>query len=142
MYYTHNTFEKLFNELSKDLSTPKSTLKTADSTNPHYTQNGFLNGSKGSVEIELLENGKQQVVVNTIGHNPKNIQVNVTEDSINILAKKEDGTSRFVKDIDLTLTIGTDYDGTKSEARFENGLLTLLIDRKNERKSRTLKISY
>lgn len=143
MYYTLNTFEKLFNELSKELGTSKSTLKTEDSINPKYTNDGyFLNQSKGSVEIELLENGKQQLTFNTIGHNPKNIQVNVTEDSINILAKKEEGTSRFVKDIDLTLTLASDYDGTKSEARFENGLLTLLIDKKTDRKSKTLKISY
>ena len=124
MYNTLTTFDRLFNELTRE---------------PLYTktQNHF-----GSFEVEVLENGKQQVTINTLGHNPKNIQVDVTEETINIIAKKEEGTSRFVKDIDLTFTVGTDYDGTKSEAKFENGLLTLLVDKKNERKSRTLKISY
>ena len=124
MYNTLTTFDRLFNELARE---------------PFYTktQNHF-----GSFEVEVLENGKQQVTINTLGHNPKNIQVDVTEETINITAKKENGTSRFVKDIDLTFTVGTDYDGTKSEAKFENGLLTLLVDKKNERKSRTLKISY
>jgi HSP20 family molecular chaperone IbpA len=124
MYNTLTTFDRLFNELTRE---------------PLYTktQNHF-----GSFEVEVLENGKQQVTINTLGHNPKNIQVDVTEETINITAKKEEGTSRFVKDIDLTFTVGTDYDGTKSEAKFENGLLTLLVDKKNERKSRTLKISY
>jgi len=93
-------------------------------------------------DVELLEDGKQKVTIPVTGHNPKNITVDVTEEEIIIKSKKEEGTSRFVKDIDLTLTVGTDYDGTKSEAKFENGLLTLLIDKKNERKSRTLKISY
>ena len=96
----------------------------------------------GNFDVEVLENGKQQVTINTIGHNPKNITVDVTEEQITIKAKKGEDTSRFVKEIDLTFTVGTDYDGTKSEAKFENGLLTLLIDKKNERKAKSLKISY
>jgi len=123
MYGTLTTFDRLFNELTREPLT--------------QTVRQF-----GNFDVEVLEDGKQQVTVNTIGHNPKDITVDVTEETIHIKAKKEEGTSRFVKDIDLELTVGTDYDGTKSEAKFENGLLTLLIDKKNERKSRTLKISY
>ena len=124
MFYTLNTFDRLFKELSNENKTYTYT----------YTSNSF--------EVEVLEDGRQKVTINTLGHNPKNIQVDVTEDKITITANKQEGSSRFVKDIDLTLTVGTDYDGTKSEAKFENGLLTLLVDKKNERKSRTLKISY
>ena len=98
--------------------------------------------SFGSFDVETLEDGKQKVTVNTIGHNPKNISVDVTEEEITIKSKKEEGTSRFVKDIDLTLTVGKDYDGTKTEAKFDNGLLTLLIDKKVNKKAKTLKISY
>ena len=58
------------------------------------------------------------------------------------LAKKDENSSRFVSDIDLTLTVGKDYDGTKTEAKFENGLLTLLIDKKADKKRKSLKISY
>jgi len=123
MYGTLTTFDKLINDLTREpFTTPTRTY--------------------GVFEAEVLEDGKQKVTINTAGHNPKDIKVDVTEDEITIKAKKEEGTSRFVKDIDLTLTVGTDYDGTKSEAKFENGLLTLLIDKKNERKSKTLKISY
>lgn len=124
MYNTLTTFDRLFNELTRE--------------NKVYT----YTTTTDSFEVEVLEDGKQKVTINTLGHNPKDIIVDVTEDKVTIKAKKEDKTSRFVKDIDLTLTVGTDYDGTKSEAKFENGLLTLLIDKKNERKSRTLKISY
>ena len=93
-------------------------------------------------EAELLEDGKQLVTVNTTGHNPKDIKVEVTEDVITIKAKKEESTSRFVSDIDLELSVGKDYDGTKSDAKFENGLLLITIDKKNERKAKALKISY
>ena len=93
-------------------------------------------------EAELLEDGKQLVTVNTTGHNPKDIKVEVTEDVIIIKAKKGESTSRFVSDIDLELSVGKDYDGTKSDAKFENGLLLITIDKKNERKAKALKISY
>ena len=66
-------------------------------------------------DVEVLENGKQKVTINTIGHNPKDITVDVTEEEVTIKSKKGENSSRFVKDIDLTLTVGSDYDGTKSE---------------------------
>jgi len=96
----------------------------------------------GNFDVEVLENGTQKVTVNTIGHNPKDITVDVTEEEIAVKAKKGEDKSRFVKDIDLTFTVGSDYDGTKAEAKFENGLLTLLIDKKVNKKAKTLKISY
>jgi len=96
----------------------------------------------GNFDATVLENGKQQVTINTTGHNPKDIKVDVTETEIKIVSKKDEKSSRFVSDIDLTLTVGTDYDGTKTEAKFENGLLTLLIDKKADKKSKSLKISY
>ena len=100
------------------------------------------NRLNSSFEAETLEDGKQKVTVNTIGHNPKDITVDVTEEEIKIKSKKGEDTSRFVKEIDLTLTVGTDYDGTKTTAKFDNGLLTLLVDKKVNKKAKTLKISY
>ena len=127
MYITtlDRTFDRLFNGLTRD---------EFFTSNKVYNYTGF--------ESEVLEDGKQKVTINTIGHNPKNISVDVTEEEITIKSKKEEGTSRFVKDIDLTLTVGKDYDGTKTEAKFDNGLLTLLIDKKINKKAKTLKISY
>lgn len=126
MYIT--TFDRLFDSVWNDPF-----ISTA--VKSHRTQ-------YGNFDVEVLENGKQQVTINTIGHNPKDITVDVTEEEITVKAKKGENKSRFVKDIDLTFTVGSDYDGTKAEAKFENGLLTLLIDKKNERKAKTLKISY
>ena len=123
--YTLTTFDRLIDELTRD------SFKT-----PRKISNF------NSFEVEVLEDGRQKVTINTLGHNPKNITLEATEEQITIKATKEEGTSRFVKDVDLTLTVGTDYDGTKTDAKFENGLLTLLIDKKIERKSKTLRISY
>lgn len=93
-------------------------------------------------DVDVLDDGKQKVTINTTGHNPKDITVNVTEENIHIKSEIENKDSKFVKDIDLTLTVGKDYDGTKSSASFENGLLTLLVDKKETKKGKTLKISY
>ena len=123
MFYTIN--ENFVDNFFKDIYTTKTT-----------------NRLNSSFEAETLEDGKQKVTVNTIGHNPKDITVDVTEEEIKIKSKKGEDTSSFVRDIDLTLTVGTDYDGTKTTAKFDNGLLTLLIDKKVNKKAKTLKISY
>ena len=68
--------------------------------------------------------------------------VDVTDEQITIKSTKGEKTSSFVKEIDLVLTVGTDYDGTKTTANFDNGLLTLLIDKKSNKKAKSLKISY
>ena len=96
----------------------------------------------GNFDATVLENGKQQVTINTTGHNPKDIKVDVTDTEIQITSKKGENSSRFASDIDLSLTVGKDYDGTKTEAKFKNGLLTLLIDKKEDKKTKSLKISY
>ena len=123
MFYTIN--ENFVDNFFRDIYTTKTT-----------------NRLNSSFEAETLEDGKQKVTVNTIGHNPKDITVDVTEEEITIKSKKGESTSRFVKDIDLVLTVGTDYDGTKTTAKFDNGLLTLLIDKKVNKKAKSVKISY
>ena len=123
MFYTIN--ENFVDNFFRDIYTTKTT-----------------NRLNSSFEAETLEDGKQKVTVNTIGHNPKDITVDVTDEEITIKSTKGESTSRFVEDIDLTLTVGTDYDGTKTTAKFDNGLLTLLIDKKINKKAKTLKISY
>lgn len=123
MYTTLTSFDNLINELTRQpLTTPTRTY--------------------GTFEVDVLEDGKQSVTINTLGHNPKDITVDVTDEEVTIVAKKKEGTSRFVKDIDLTLSVGKDYDGTKTEAKFENGLLVLTIDKKINKKAKSLKISY
>lgn len=128
MYIT--TFDKLFDSVWNEPLIRDAVL------------NERRKSSFGSFDVETLEDGKQKVTVNTIGHNPKDITVDVTDEEVTIKAKKGEDVSRFVKDIDLVLTVGSDYDGTKSTAKFENGLLTLLIDKKVNKKAKTLKISY
>ena len=127
--YTINTFNDFIEDVFLNEQPFQRTRKSWSNVN-------------GNFDVTTLENGKQEVIVNTTGHNPKDIKVDVTDTEIKIVSKKDGNTSRFVSDINLTLTVGKDYDGTKTEAKFENGLLTLLIDKKEDKKSKSLKISY
>ena len=91
-------------------------------------------------DVKQLEDGKQQLTLSVLGHDVKNIKLEVTEDKVTIKAKKEEGSSTLVEDIDATFSVGKDYDGTKTEAKFSNGLLILTIDKKEERKSKSIQI--
>jgi HSP20 family molecular chaperone IbpA len=91
-------------------------------------------------DVKQLEDGKQQLTLSVLGHDVKNIKLEVTEDKVTVKAKKEKDSSPLVEDIDATFSVGKDYDGTKTEARFFNGLLILTIDKKEERKSKSIQI--
>ena len=92
-------------------------------------------------DVSQLEDGQQQLTLNVLGHDVKNIKLDVTDDKIKIKAKKEEGSSPLVQEIDVTFTVSKDYDGTKTKAKFSNGLLILTIDKKEERKSKSIPIT-
>ena len=88
-----------------------------------------------------LEDGKIQVDVSVLGHDPKNILLEGTEERITVKSSKPVDSSFLVKDIDFSFKLGKDYDGTKSEAKFNNGVLSIIIDKKDERKAKKLSIN-
>ena len=91
---------------------------------------------------ELLENGKIKLVVNVVGHNPKDVEVDANNGELTIKATKEEGSNLFVRNINLSFTIGREFDETSTEAVIENGLLTLTLDKKEEMKSKKIKIKF
>ena len=91
---------------------------------------------------ELLENGKIKLVVNVVGHNPKDVEVEANNGELKIKATKVEGSNSFVRNVNLTFTIGREYDETSTEAVIENGLLTLTLDKKEEMKSKKIKIKF
>jgi len=107
-----------------------------DNLYSHVKQNSISNYT-----TKELEDGKIQVDVNVLGHNPKNILLEVTDDKITIKSTKIEGESDLIKDIDFSFKLGKDYDGTKSEAQFNNGVLSITIEKKDERKAKKLSIN-
>ena len=88
-----------------------------------------------------LEDGKIQVDVNVLGHDPKNILLEGTEQCITIKSSKPVDSSFLVKDIDFSFKLGKDYDGTKSEAKFNYGVLSVIVSKKDEGKVKKLSIN-
>ena len=98
------------------------------------THNGYI--------VDTTEDGKVKLTLNVVGHNPKDVDVEVNEGELSIKALKPKGSNPFVKNVDIKFTIGRDYDGTTADATIENGLLTLTFDKKEEMKSKKLKIKF
>ena len=99
-----------------------------------------VNHQQGNYSI-TTEDGKQKLLINVVGHNPKDVELNVTEDLITIKAETENANA-VVGNVNLRFKVGKDYDGVSAEASIENGLLTILLDKKEERKSKKVKIKY
>ena len=96
---------------------------------------------QGNYSITTTEDGKQQILINVVGHNPKDVDVDVTEDLITIKAETEN-VNAVVGNVNLRFKVGKDYDGTTTSASIENGLLTILLDKKEERKAKKVKIKF
>ena len=118
------TFDRLFDEVLNSKFEP--------------TQ---VNHQQGNYSINTTEDGKQSIVISVVGHNPKDVDVDVTEDLITVKAETEN-VNAVVGNVNLKFTIGKDYDGTTAEASIENGLLTILLDKKEEKKSKKIKIKF
>ena len=97
--------------------------------------------NQGHYSINTTQDGRKELMVNVAGHNPKDVDVNVTENEIHIQAKAEKVNS-VIGDVNLKFTVGKHYDGTTAQALIENGVLTILLDKKDEKKGTKLKIKF
>ncbi len=91
-------------------------------------------------DIEYLENDTMVATFSVIGHNPNDIKLDATEDTLYIKVDKLEKTSSLISSIDSEFLIHEDYDGTKAEAKFSYGLLILTIPKKEKKKSKPIKI--
>ena len=120
------TIENLFNDLSP--------LGKSNWENP-------IEYNEGNYSIATLEDGRQELIVNVVGHNPKDVDVDVNEGNITIKAEAKK-VNAVVRNINLRFKVGKDFDGTTSEASIENGVLTIVMDKKEERKSKKIKVRF
>ena len=97
--------------------------------------------NQGNYSINTNEDGTKELMVNVVGHNPKDVDVNVTENEIHIKATAEKVNS-IVRDVNLKFTVGKDYDGTTAEASIENGVLSVLLHKKEQTKGKKVKIKF
>ena len=98
--------------------------------------------SSGNYYIDRSDVDNIKLIVNVVGHLPKNVEVEVNEGELTIKADCGNPTNPFVSDINLTFNVGREYDGTTTDAVIENGILTLTLDKKEEMKSKKIKIKF
>ena len=111
-------FEEFFNE-------PKTT---------NYVPNKF------AVDIK---DESASIALSVLGHNPEDIEINCFEDKIEIKAKKtqedkENPFNQLISDIEERVQIGKNFDGRKAKAEIKNGILLIIIERKEESKPKKL----
>jgi len=128
---TYYNLEKMLNEFMKDpwMAEPKK-----------YTS---YVPTKAVVD---LKDDKLELALSVIGHDPKNVEVNLTEDKINIRATKDrenkDVANQFVFDIDETLNLSKEYDGLSAKAEIKNGVITIILEKKEAQKPKKLSIKF
>jgi HSP20 family protein len=91
-------------------------------------------------DVKTLEDEKIQLTLSVLGHAPEDITLEVTDDKVSVKATKKEDASSLVQDIDATFSIDKTYDTSKVDAKFTNGLLTITIGKKEEKKAKKVTI--
>jgi len=93
-----------------------------------------------------LQDDKLDLALSVIGHDPKNVEVNLTESQINIKATKDkenkNVANQFVFDIDETLNLSKEFDGLTAKAEIKNGILTISVEKREAQKPKKLSIKF
>jgi HSP20 family molecular chaperone IbpA len=113
-------------------------LMVADRTPLWETYSKTYVPSKFAVEVK---DDKAFIALSVLGHDPKNIEINCYEDKIEVKAKKGEEKTPFtelVANIDERITLGKDLDGRSAKAEIKNGILTFIVERKEESKPKKL----
>jgi len=126
-------YDKLFNNFFNE---PLPKWNSGSSTASYST-------NKCAVE---LKDDKLELAFSVIGHDPKNVEVQLTADKIYIKAKKnvEDKSviGQFLTNIEEEIKITEDFDGLSAKAEIKNGLLYISIDKKEEQKPKKINIKF
>lgn len=96
--------------------------------------------------VSKIVDGKLEVAVSVLGHDPKNVNVELTEDRIFIKSElnKDDNSvaSALIQNIDEVLKLGRDYNGLSAKATIKDGILCITVDKKEEAKPKKLSIKF
>lgn len=96
--------------------------------------------------VYKIEDNKLQIALSVVGHDPKKVDVELTEDRIFIKAesdKESKAVSKYlVSDLNETLRLGKDFDGLTAKASIENGILYIEVDKKEEAKPKKISVKF
>lgn len=91
-------------------------------------------------DVKTLEDDKIQLTLSVLGHSPEDITLEASDEKISVKATKKEDSSSLIQDIDATFAIDKNYDTSKVDAKFTNGLLTITIGKKEEKKAKKVTI--
>ena len=90
-------------------------------------------------------NGELHLVCTVAGHDPKNVDVQLWEDKIQVKAESNhDGSllKYVTENFDLIHYIPEQYDGSTAKAEIKNGVLLVTISKREELKPKKLSIKF
>lgn len=90
--------------------------------------------------VKEKDDGAIELFVDVIGHGEKSLNINLYENSITIKGECNEDNPSFVENIELNFDLPEGYDGTKTTGNVENGILTLIIEKKEGKKPKQLKL--
>lgn len=124
----------IFDEIEKYFFSPNLNTETSDTK------------VIGSQTVAKVEDDELHIAVSVVGHDPKKVTVDLTEDKIFVKAVKDTETksleSAFVRDIDDSFKLGRDYNGLTAKAKIDNGILKITVQKKEESKPKKLSITF
>lgn len=103
-----------------------------------FTDFGFFNDK--ILRNRMNEDGQYEIVINVMGHEPKNIDV--VSDGNYITVKAETEENSFANSINLKMTVPRDFDSETIDAEIKNGILRILVDKKESKKTKSIKVRY
>jgi HSP20 family molecular chaperone IbpA len=93
-----------------------------------------------------VEDNKLEFAISVIGHDPKNVEVELLEDSITVKAKKSKDSksisNSLTKDIHEHYKLRKDFDGLSAKATIEHGILVITVEKKESSKPKKLDIKF
>jgi HSP20 family molecular chaperone IbpA len=103
-----------------------------------FSDFGFFNDK--ILRNRINGDGRYEIVINVVGHEPKNIDVSSDGNYITVKAETEENS--FATSIDMKISIAKDFDSETIEAEIKNGILTILMDKKESKKTKSIKVRY
>jgi HSP20 family molecular chaperone IbpA len=118
------------------------TTTAFDSLLNNLLSSGFKYETNENYTISHTEDKQLQLFVNVVGHTPTDVTVDVTDSLLEIKAEKPEDATSLVKDIDYKFSIPktTTYDWSTIHAKIENGLLTITVDKLEEKKPKRISV--
>lgn len=123
-------FQNLLNEMYNSQNTP-----TTDKSSVIRLSSNAVYQSKDDVQLEIA--------YSVLGYGQEDVTVEANNNILRVKAKKEDSDNiqfSLIREIDDTIAINKDYDLEKADCSIKNGILLIVIPKKEDTLAKKLQI--